>query len=156
MKRYIFIICIFLVPFIAYASETTYFVTLRANEVNARTGPAKRYPIDWVYTKKHYPLEVIDKFEHWRKIRDNDDNISWIHKSLLTRRRFVMITKQEALFYTDPTPFSIPLFKAEKKTIGSVIKCKPAWCMIKVSEDLEGWVSKDEIWGVYPEEIIKK
>lgn len=156
MKKILCISLLCLVPFTAQTAESTYFVTLRSDKVNARTGPAKRYPIDWVYTKKHYPLEVIDKFEHWRKVRDNDDNISWIHKSLLTRRRFVMITKNEAIFYTDPTPFSIPLFKAEKKIIGSVIKCKPAWCMIKVSEDLDGWVSKDDIWGVYPEEIIKK
>jgi len=38
------------------------FVSLRAAEVNLRTGPGVRYPIDWVYHRRGLPVEVIDEF----------------------------------------------------------------------------------------------
>lgn len=137
----------------SYAEEAPYFVALRSNKVNCRTGPAKRYPIKWVYLKKNLPLEVIDKFEHWRKVRDYKKDSCWIHKSLLKNSRFV-ITAKEATAYDEPTPFSTPLFKMEEKVLGSVIKCKQSWCRININENT-GWVAKDDIWGIYPEEIIE-
>ena len=35
------------------------FVSLRSEEVNMRTGPGVRYPVDWVYKRKNMPVEVI-------------------------------------------------------------------------------------------------
>jgi len=137
----------------AYASDIPYFVALRSDKVNLRTGPAKRYPISWVYLKKNLPFEVIEKFEHWRKVRDFENETGWIHKSLLKNTRFIIITK-EAIIYDEATPFSIPLFKVEKKVLGNLIKCRQTWCKVDIQQNI-GWVSKDDIWGVYPEEIIE-
>ena len=39
------------------------FVTLRATEVNLRTGPGVRYPIEWAFTRKGLPVEVFGEFE---------------------------------------------------------------------------------------------
>jgi len=46
------------------------FVSLRSNEVNLRTGPGLTYPIDWIYKRDGMPVEVIQEFDTWRKIRD--------------------------------------------------------------------------------------
>ena len=35
------------------------FVSLKSGEVNLRTGPGKRYPIDWIYRRRGLPVEVI-------------------------------------------------------------------------------------------------
>ncbi|HBT40490.1 MAG TPA: hypothetical protein DEB21_00120, partial [Rhodospirillaceae bacterium] len=35
------------------------FVSLRAGEVNMRSGPGVQYPVDWVYRRRHLPIEVI-------------------------------------------------------------------------------------------------
>ena len=34
------------------------FVSLRANEVNFRTGPGVRYPIEWVFMRAGLPVQV--------------------------------------------------------------------------------------------------
>ncbi|MDH3739779.1 MAG: hypothetical protein OER92_11340, partial [Alphaproteobacteria bacterium] len=35
------------------------FVSLRADAVNLRTGPGRRYPIDWVYTRSDLPIKIV-------------------------------------------------------------------------------------------------
>ena len=38
--------------------EETRFVAMRANKVNARSGPNIRYPIEWIYQQQNHPGEV--------------------------------------------------------------------------------------------------
>ena len=33
------------------------FVSLRSDEVNMRTGPGRRYPVEWVYRRQGQPEE---------------------------------------------------------------------------------------------------
>ena len=46
------------------------FASLRSDEVNVRTGPGTRYPVDWVFKRKAMPVEIVAEYENWRKIRD--------------------------------------------------------------------------------------
>src|SRR3977135_1331350 len=46
------------------------FASLRSDEVNVRTGPGARYPVDWVFKRKAMPVEIVAEYENWRKIRD--------------------------------------------------------------------------------------
>src|ERR1700687_1013091 len=46
------------------------FASLRSDEVNVRTGPGTRYPVDWVFKRKAMPAEIVAEYESWRKIRD--------------------------------------------------------------------------------------
>ena len=34
------------------------FVSLKSGEVNLRTGPGKRYPIDWIYRRRGLPVRA--------------------------------------------------------------------------------------------------
>src|SRR5581483_9127238 len=72
------------------------FVSLKPEEANARTGPGTRYPIAWVYRRPGLPVEVIEEYDLWRKIRDIDGATGWVHKSMLDGRRTVMIKSKEA------------------------------------------------------------
>ena len=63
------------------------FVSLRADEVNMRTGPGVRYPIDWVYARQGLPVQVIGEFEAWRQIRDSEGSTGWVHRTMLSGRR---------------------------------------------------------------------
>ena len=62
------------------------FVSLSADKVFVRTGPALRYPIKWVYQRENMPVEIIQEFDTWRKIRDMDGDDGWVHQSLLSAR----------------------------------------------------------------------
>src|SRR5579864_875220 len=60
------------------------FASLRSDEVNVRTGPGTRYPVDWVFKRKGMPVEIVAEYENWRKIRDWQGASGWVHQSLLS------------------------------------------------------------------------
>src|SRR5277367_600855 len=71
------------------------FVSLRSDEVNLRSGPGVRYPIDWIYTRRDLPVEVIAEFEAWRKIRDCQGAEGWVHQSFLWAHRTMVVMGQQ-------------------------------------------------------------
>jgi len=79
------------------------FVSLKAEEANLRTGPGIRYPVRWVYWKKWLPVEIIEEYDHWRKIRDAEGESGWIHKSLLSGRRTILIKEDIASLHQRPS-----------------------------------------------------
>ena len=67
----------------------------RPTRVNVRTGPGTRYPISWVYKREGMPVEVIEEYDIWRKIRDAEGTTGWVHKSMLDGKRSVLIKSKE-------------------------------------------------------------
>ena len=67
------------------------FVSLKTGEGNARRGPSLSHKIDWVFTRRNMPLEVTDEYGHWRRVRDLDGAGGWMHYSLLSGVRTVII-----------------------------------------------------------------
>ena len=131
------------------------YVSLKSNEANIRIGPSKNYPILLKYIVSDYPLQIIDEYNDWRKVEDFQNNIGWIHKSLLTGQRngiIISYNKEE----------NIDIYNtAEGKNVGSIStgsivllsKCKPEWCLI-IKNNYRGWVKKKYIWGTKKNEIF--
>ena len=130
------------------------FVSLKANEINLRVGPSVNYPIKIKYIRKNLPIEIIDEFDVWRKIKDHENNIGWIKKGLLKGDRFVLtgVKSSEIKLYSRPHGNEIGIIK--KNNILKLETCLRYWCYISY-EDIHGWVSKDNIWGVYEKKIYK-
>src|SRR5579862_3380664 len=78
------------------------FASLRSDEVNLRSGPGVRYPVDWIYTRRDLPVEVIAEFDTWRKIRDWQGTEGWVHQSFLSARRMVVVTGERRRLRADP------------------------------------------------------
>lgn len=131
-------------------------VSLRSNLINARSGPGARYPIEWVYMQKGAPVEITAEFELWRKIKDWQGSESWVHKSMLSSNRSIKVTALgENNIYQKPDSSSRIIGKAEDEVVGEVKKCpeNSNFCLIKF-DIIEGWVSKNAIFGVYPKEVL--
>src|SRR5215475_1432117 len=78
------------------------FASLRSDEVNVRTGPGPRYPIDWVFKRKGMPIEIVAEYENWRKIRDFQGASGWVYQGLLTGKRSFIIPSKVANLYKTP------------------------------------------------------
>ena len=131
-------------------------VSLRSEPVNARSGPGINYPIEWVYQQKGAPLEIIDEFEVWRKVKDWEGAISWVKQSMLTGKRFVKVmTLGENNIYNDDSYKSKVIAKVEDGVIGEVKKCANSsdFCLIKF-DTIEGWVPKKILFGIYTHENL--
>ena len=131
------------------------FVTLKPAEANVRTGPGTRYPISWVYGRAGMPVEVIEEYDLWRKIRDPEGTSGWLHKTMLTGTRSAMIRGREPrIIRIDPEPAARPLLQAEPGVIAKLLECQKDWCRVKI-ENRKGWIEKKYLWGVYKEEVFE-
>ena len=63
------------------------FVTLSSGKINMRVGPGSRYPIEWVYTRRGMPVEIVAEYELWRKVRDVDGTEGWVLKHMVSSKR---------------------------------------------------------------------
>lgn len=135
------------------------FVSFKMGEVNLRTGPGGRYPIKYVYKKRHYPVEIIDEHELWRQIREIDGTSGWVHRRMLTGVRYVLLKKDADVFKKADISSKIKAY-ATKDVLAKVEKCpvKSEFCELEFEFEerkLKGWVKRDILYGIYPNEVIK-
>lgn len=132
------------------------YVSLRAAEINLRTGPGVQYPIEWVYRRQHLPVEIIAEFRTWRKIRDWQGAQGWVHQGMLTGQRYVIVTGALRTLRSDADTKSKPVAKLEKGVIARLKNCPPAgsWCEVEAGK-YKGWLRKVEFWGAYPKEVLR-
>ncbi len=129
---------------ISFANEI--FVSLKKNKVNVRYGPSFESDIKYVYKKINLPLKQIDKKENFRRIIDFKNNSGWIHISQLKKSNAVIATKDKVLF-KKPTSFAKPVAQIKEGRLLIIEKCEQNWCKI-TSEEFEGWIKTDNIWGL--------
>ena len=129
------------------------FVTLKYDEVNVRIGPGKRYPIRWVYRRARLPVQVIEEFAHWRKIKDYEGSVGWVQKGMLDGVRTAIIMDKPQNLYARPEVTSAPIIRAAPMVIATLIACEPDWCKLEL-QDRKAWIRKADIWGVTREEVF--
>jgi len=129
------------------------FVSLRASEVNLRTGPGVRYPIDWVYQRRGLPVEVIDEFKTWRRIRDHEGTMGWVHQTMLDGRRGVLIVDEIGILRRAPEPDAAMVARLEPGVVARLERCETLWCQVTV-ERLSGWLPRKAFYGLYPGEVL--
>ena len=118
-----------------------------------RTGPGVRYPVEWVFVYRNMPVEIIAEFDTWRKVRDWQGTVGWVHRSMLSGRRSIIVREGLQPLRRDAAPDARVIARIEKKVIGRLLKCRGAWCRVEIS-GLRGWMRRDQFWGVYPKEKI--
>lgn len=128
------------------------FVSLKASKANARRGPSLSHRIDWVYKRKHMPLEIYAEYENWRRVRDIDGAGGWVHYSLLSGVRTAILKVNMQPLTKGPDENSNIVARFEKDVIAKIEKCELKWCQLTTG-GYKGWVPKTSIWGVYDEEL---
>lgn len=134
------------------------FVSTRSDSVNIRSGPGERYPVQWVLRKKGMPVEITAEYENWRKIRDWEGTEGWVHMALLSGRRSALIHPADGVMRNEPDAIARPLARLQKGLIVRLKACTANWCDIALGAatgSAGGWVNKESLWGVYPEEIFE-
>lgn len=129
------------------------YVSLKGSEGNARRGPGLTHRIDWVFTRAGMPLKITAEYENWRRVEDHEGAGGWVHYSLLSGVRSVLVTLDMAEFRSTPADDAPVIAQAEVGVIGRILQCNADWCRIAL-EGQRGWVQKSAIWGVKPDEIV--
>lgn len=128
------------------------FVSLKTAEGNVRRGPSLSHRIDWVFTRRDMPLQVVAEHGNWRRVEDRDGVGGWIHFALLSGVRTVIVDQDMVELRSRPDPQAGVVAQAEAGVIGRLGACLPEWCEITAGGE-DGWVPKTAIWGVEPGEV---
>lgn len=130
------------------------FESLRWDKVNLRAGPGDQYPIRWILTRKGMPVEILDRFDVWRKIRDWQGSVGWVHERMLVGNRTAMITGIERVLRADPREGSKVVARAQPGVVGKLLKCQGDWCRID-AQGVRGWIERRAIFGVTLDEVVE-
>lgn len=130
------------------------FVSLKGDEGNARRGPGLTHRIDWVFTRPGMPLMITAEYDNWRRVEDLEGAGGWVHYSLLSGVRSVIVTLDMAEFRDSPDAQARVLAQSEMGVIARVLECQPDWCRISADGE-KGWVMKSALWGVEPGELVE-
>ncbi|GAA6180186.1 hypothetical protein NBRC116594_16240 [Shimia sp. NS0008-38b] len=128
------------------------YVSLKASKANVRRGPSRTHRIDWVFTRKSMPLQITAEYGHWRRVRDIDGAGGWVHYSLLSGVRTVIIQTDMLPLAMRPGEATSVSAHLELGVIAKLEECNPDWCRLNAG-GYKGWVQKTNLWGVSAEEI---
>ncbi|SEO64957.1 SH3-like domain-containing protein [Salinihabitans flavidus] len=128
------------------------FVSLKATKANIRRGPSLTHRIDWVFQRRDMPLQITAEHGHWRRVRDRDGVGGWVHYSLLSGARTVLVERDMLPLAMRPEPDTPALAHLELGVIAELDDCLPDWCRISAG-GYRGWARKTDLWGVAPEEL---
>jgi len=131
------------------------FVSLRAEEANARRGPSLDQRVDWEFLHRGLPLEVTAEYGQWRRVRDADGMGGWVHHALLSGVRTALVSAAAPVaLRAGPEAGAAVLAMAEPGAIGRLEECEGPWCEI-VADGVSGWLPREALWGVGADETIE-
>ena len=91
---------------------------------------------------------------NWRRVEDQDGAGGWVHYSLLSGVRSVMVTLDMAELRDAPDWARRCWRRPNWAWSARVQECSADWCRISVDGE-KGWVQKTALWGVAPGEVIE-
>jgi SH3-like domain-containing protein len=134
--------------------ETPYWASISAGRAMMRTGPGRNFPATWLYVRADLPIQVIEVYQTWRKIRDPDGTTGWMMVQLLSDTRTALVRGDSPRpLHEDPDAASPVRFRAEPGVVGRISRCSDGWCFFDVG-GRNGYIRTDQIWGVGPGETV--
>ena len=128
------------------------YVSMKASEGNVRRGPSLSHRIDWVFQRRDMPLRVTAEHGHWRRVEDRDGMGGWVHYSLLSGVRTVLVEQDMLALHVRPDPNAPVAAALELGVVARLGDCDLEWCELRTG-GYKGWAPKARIWGVGPNEI---
>ena len=123
------------------------YVSMKAPEGNVRRGPSLSHRIDWVFKRRDMPLRVTAEHGHWRRVEDRDGVGGWVHYSLLSGSRTVLVEHDMLALQARPSPEAQVTAHLEMGVVARLGKCEAEWCLLR-SGGFKGWAPKSRLWGV--------
>ena len=129
------------------------FASLKADEGNARRGPALDQRVDWVFVREDMPLQITAEYDNWRRVEDSDGEGGWVHYSLLSGSRTIIVKQDRLLLRVRPEEDATEIALLEQDVVARLETCELDWCRIRAG-GYSGWARKTDLWGVSPDEVL--
>lgn len=128
--------------------KTPYWASVAAGEAMMRTGPGRNYPAKWRYVRADLPIQVVEVYPSWRKVRDPAGETGWMLVNLLSDTRTAIVTGDEARpMHEKADAASRIAFRAEPGVVGRLSQCASGWCRLDIGRRT-GFIRAEHLWGV--------
>jgi len=125
------------------------FLSLKYDKTYCRQGPTFSHDVRFTYMKRGSPVLVVaETIDHWRKIRDQNGDECWMHKSTLRAQSHILL-KGEVELFARPKTTSHPRGVLGAGVLARLDKQKNGWHRLSVGS-IKGWGQPDNVWGGDP------
>ena len=129
-------------PCLLHAQER---VSVNAGVANMRAGAGTKNQVLW-QVEKYHPFIVLEKNDKWIKVKDFENDVAWIHNSLVGKEKSVITIKEKCNIRSKPTTKSSILFTAERGVPFRLISTKGTWLKVEHADGDIGWIFKSLVW----------
>lgn len=136
------IVVLLILPGLVAAQER---LSITSDVANMRSGPGTEYNVLW-QVEQYYPVHIIEKKGNWYKIKDFENDVAWLHKSLLDKIASVITIKDKCNVRSKASTTSQVLFSVEKGVPFKVRVRKGNWIEIEHADGDVGWIYKTLVW----------
>jgi len=149
------LICVLATAIAAAPPQPERYASISRDQANLREGPSYDHRILWIYKHKNYPVKIIASFDAWRRVKDVDGTVGWMHHTQLSdRRTVVFIGFTKSPLREDSGPAAKIVAYAQPGVVAHLKACKLQACEVEAS-GADGWADKRNIWGVDPGEVFQ-
>ena len=112
---------------------------------NIRSGPGTNFEI-LTQAEKFYPVDIIERTGNWYQVVDFEDDVGWIHKSMVQKMPSVITVQPKCNIRSGPgMKFNI-IYITKEGVPFKTIKKKGNWIHIQHSAGHKGWIHKSLVW----------
>ncbi|OGR51313.1 MAG: hypothetical protein A3J80_01965 [Desulfobacula sp. RIFOXYB2_FULL_45_6] len=138
----IILFSLFLIPGAAFAEER---LSVVAGIANMRSGPGTDETVLW-QVEQYHPFLVIEKKGNWYKVKDYENDVAWLHDSLLGKIDTLITKKDKSNVRSKPDVKSNVVFTVDKGVPFKVIERKGNWIKIQHTDGDIGWIHNSLVW----------
>jgi SH3-like domain-containing protein len=124
-------------------------MSLKNAPCNVRVGPGRHFPIRWVFQRANMPVLILQKFQDWFKIKDMDDAVGWIHKSMLSRKTYGIFKLATTELRQKPFADCKVIARVKHGVLARIKTCEDKWCQVSltgVQGSPSGYVIESALW----------
>jgi SH3-like domain-containing protein len=143
MKRYLIILTLLIT--INAGNAMAERLTIIAEVANIRSGPDTNSDVLW-QVEKYYPILVIKKSHSWYYFKDFEDDMGWVHQSLVGDVPAVITKKDLCNVRSGPSTKDEILFSVEKGIPFKVLEHKDRWMHVEHADGDRGWIFDALVW----------
>lgn len=133
---------LFILPCLVFAGER---LSITSGIANLRSGPGTNYEVLW-QVEQYHPFIIVEKKGNWYKIKDFENDVAWLHNSLLGNIKSVITIKDKCNVRAKPVTGSSILFTVEKGVPFKILEQKGNWIKIEHADGDIGWIYKTLVW----------
>ena len=91
-------------------------------------------------------MKIIFEYLRWRKIEDFEGYTGWVHASLLSGKKSLIIIGDNVPLRERPVKDASSIAYLQRHVLVFPELCKKAWCKVEINS-YNGWVDRELVWG---------